>query len=189
MKLYVVIKQKTTNLIFFFFSWLSLISQNTSYSNISTARIKLSGEIIPVGVNFRCRITGVLGLLQSSDVFGSRNTTFRKLYLFPSTDEGREKAPTAVWAQKHQIIEQDQNPVILCRTYKISVSLEPIKKQHVTRKIFLLWRYINFFNMLQNSDMRVTMEGGSSSCLLKCSPYAVYWNGMQDLNLLLTRPK
>jgi hypothetical protein len=33
-------------------------------------------------------------LLPSSGVLGSRNTTFRKLDLFPSSDEGEEKTPT-----------------------------------------------------------------------------------------------
>jgi hypothetical protein len=37
----------------------------------------------------------VLGLFQSSGVPGSRNTTFRKVDLFPSSGEGgREKTPT-----------------------------------------------------------------------------------------------
>jgi hypothetical protein len=36
------------------------------------------------------RITGVFGLFPSSGVLESRNTTFRKLDLFPSSGEGGE---------------------------------------------------------------------------------------------------
>jgi hypothetical protein len=37
---------------------------------------------------------GVLGLFPSHGVLESRNTTFRKLDLFPSSGEKEEKAPT-----------------------------------------------------------------------------------------------
>jgi hypothetical protein len=43
---------------------------------------------------YRAQNYWVLGLFPSPGVFGSRNTTFQKLELFPTSGEAREKIPT-----------------------------------------------------------------------------------------------
>jgi hypothetical protein len=45
------------------------------------------------------RMTGFFGLFPSFDVFGSRNTTFRKLDLFPSSGERGGRRHILIWGQ------------------------------------------------------------------------------------------
>jgi hypothetical protein len=128
------------------------------------------------------RIAGFLQFFPSSGVLASRNTTFRKLDLFPSSYWGGGKTPT----QLGPLERANHNPPFTCGRKQIQ-----FPKRHVStpkntgrrkkpQNPAILCAIHHRQNPIKSTYYKITKK----YCLWICIPSAQFWTYLQSSNCL-----